>query len=147
MTQRVCALIMISGFAFCLMAQSPQGTKKMIGFKFKDRDESGRIVSIVYGDSVRIPKRGSVIEITQMKIETFDGNEQPEMMVTAPFCYFDKEKKVATSESGIRIAHKNIVITGEGFDWQAKSKSFEIKKNAKVVIKNAESDLGATKGE
>jgi lipopolysaccharide export system protein LptA len=80
-------------------------------------DAQGR-KTVLRGDDAR-PGPNGLIELTQMKAETYRGQEK-DMMFEAPKCLFDPKANVAFSSGTlvIRTADRRFSLEGEGFRWQ-----------------------------
>lgn len=129
MRYRIAAVIVV-GAAWFSLAQIDEIT----GFRVPEYDEDGNLKSQIYGDFAKI-RDDDRIEITNLKIEMYNDDEI-DILVTAPHCLYDQKSRRAHSESRVRIARDNTVITGEDFSWDMKEQRFVILKNAKVVLKN-----------
>ena len=114
------------------------------GFEVPEFDRENRLRSRLYGELARMLSDGKV-DITGMRIEFYDDDREVEMRVSAESCLYNRVSGSATSETGIRIARENMIITGRGFDWDAESERFEIHNEAKVVFKDLK--IGAQAGE
>lgn len=113
------------------------------GFRVPEYDSQNKLKSQLFGDFAKILPDG-VIEITQLKIDFYDEG-QVNMTVTAPHCTYKQETGAAESDSEVRIAGKDMVVTGKGFSWDGRDEIFQIFHEAKVVLKNARKqvDTGA----
>lgn len=109
------------------------------GFRVPRYDEDGRLEAILHGDRATAVSE-HVVDITNLRIETLSDNEI-DMRAMAPLCRFNQQTGVATSESDIRITRNNVVITGQGFRWDAATAKFEIHRNARVVIRGRRAAL------
>ncbi len=105
------------------------------GFRVPEYDSQNRLKSELFGDFAKIMP-GGVIEITQLKIDFYD-EDAVNMTVTAPHCTYKQETGAAESDSEVRIAGKEMVVTGKGFSWDGRSEVFQIFHEAKVVLKDA----------
>lgn len=120
-----------------------QEFSEMKGFRIPEYDESGAKTSELTGDLARM-KGGGDVEITNLKIEFYDGDEI-KAEVTSPKCIYNQDKEVATSESTVRLSRENMVVTGKGFAYSRGSQLFKIYSEAKVVIKDVQRHVGADK--
>jgi lipopolysaccharide export system protein LptC len=109
------------------------------GFSVPEYDENGNMTSQLFGDYAEFMPNG-MVRITNLKIEFYEEGEV-EMRVTAPQCTYNEKKKMAESESSVRIARGNMVVTGTGFRWRAGNERLEITSNARVVLKNLRKKL------
>ena len=123
----VCGLVLT---AFAQVSDLPTLT----GFSVPEYDENGNMTSQLFGDYAEFLPDG-IVRITNLKIEFYDDGEV-HMRVTAPECVYDQNTKQAESDSSVRIARDNMVVTGVGFIWVAGKEYLEIRSDAKVVLKN-----------
>lgn len=127
------AVSAVAAFAFENVGQT------VTGFRVPEYDESNNLKSQLFGDFAKVLPDG-VIEITGLKIEFYQDGEVG-MTVTAPNCRYDQKGGRAESESDVRIARENMVVTGVGFQWVGKDEQFKILNKAKVVLKNARTQM------
>jgi lipopolysaccharide export system protein LptA len=80
------------------------------------------------------PMAGSLIEVTRFQIKTFsdEDEEKVDLIIEAPECVFDRDRKVATSPGPLKVynANTNYAIEGRGFLW------WQTKSNMHLVISN-----------
>lgn len=115
------------------------------GFEMPEFDRDNRLRSRLMGELARIMPSGQV-DIEKMRIDFYDDNREVEMQVTAETCLYDRQSRNAESDTRVRIARQNMIITGKGFIWNADDGLFEIHEDAKVVIEGADR-VGDTKKE
>lgn len=118
-----------------LMAQMREGDQFIRGFEVPEFDRDNRLRSKLFGELARLLPSG-LVDITKMRIDFFDDNREVEMRVTADTCLYDRNTRDASSDTAIRIARENMIITGVGFHFQAAEGRFEIHDQAKVVLKD-----------
>jgi hypothetical protein len=117
--------------AICASAQL--GEQTMRGFEVPEFDRHNRLTSRLIGDFALL-KADGMVDITGMRIEFYDEDESVEMLVTADQCLYNRFNRDAKSDTAIRIARDNLIITGTGFDWSTESGQFLIHADAKVVL-------------
>ena len=83
------------------------------------------------------PLPGGILDITNLKIETFNLNGQTQAVVTAPECLYAQYDGVASSAGHLelRTADGKIDITGDGFLWRQSDNSLTISNNVHSVVK------------
>jgi len=83
------------------------------------------------------PLPGGILDITNLKIETFNLNGQTEAVVSAPECLYAQYDGVASSAGHLelRTADGKIDITGDGFLWRQSDNSLTISNHVHSVIK------------
>lgn len=122
--------------AYGLRAQ-PSGDYQVIrGFEVPEFDRDNRLRSKLFGELARILPSG-LVDITSMRIDFFNDDREVEMRVTAETCLYDRVTRSAESETRVRIARPNMIISGQGFTWNAEDGKFEIHDDARVVLKGA----------
>lgn len=79
---------------------------------------------------------GKLLAITQLKLETFDSNSVPGMIVKAPHCIYDSTKGTANSPGHLRLesADGNSHVDGDGFLWLQASQTLYISNNVRSVF-------------
>ena len=77
------------------------------------------------------PLAGGLLVIQQLKLETFDSNGVPEMIIKAPQCVYDTVHGVANSPGHLRLetADGSSHVEGDGFLWLQASHSLYISNN------------------
>ena len=77
------------------------------------------------------PLAGGLLLIQQLKLETFDSNGVPEIIVKAPHCIYDPQRGVANSPGHLRLeaADGSAHVEGDGFLWLQASQSLYISNN------------------
>ncbi len=131
----VIVLVVLAGF-FISWGQ-PGAGQRISGFEVPEFDSEMRLKSKLFGDFAVIMPDGRV-DITNMMIEFYSEDRDVEMRVTSPECTYDRNSSDVRSDSDIRIARENMIITGKGFFWSAEDGRFEIFNDTRVLLK----DLG-----
>ena len=82
------------------------------------------------------PLAGGLLVIQQLKVETFDSNGVPGLIVKAPHCIYDTVHGVASSPGHLRLesADGSSHIDGDGFLWRQTNSFLTISNNVKTVI-------------
>ena len=82
------------------------------------------------------PQAGGLLEIKQLRLETFDSNGMPGLIVKAPHCVYDVMHGVASSPGHLRLetADASSHIEGDGFLWRQTNSVLTISNNVKTVI-------------
>ncbi len=124
--------VVLTGVLLMVVAVSFSQVKELTGFEIPDYDKENNLKSILSGDSA-VPKGEDEITISNLKINSYDAGEI-NMIMTAPHCIYNKKTRIAKSKSRIKIDRKDMVITGEDFEYDSKSKIFKINKDVKVVL-------------
>ena len=82
------------------------------------------------------PQPGGLLVIKQLKVETFDLDGKPEVVVDAPECIYDTLKGVATSPGRlqVRTGDGRFHVEGEGFLWRQSDSFLTISNRVRTVI-------------
>ena len=82
------------------------------------------------------PEPGGLLLITQLKLETFDTNGAPGLIVKAPECVYDTLRGVASSPGHLRLetADASSHVEGDGFLWRQTDSFLTISNNVQTVI-------------
>lgn len=140
----VCAL----GLAGVALAQKPvvpmqPQNQQVTGFRVPSYDAKNNLTSQMFGDAATILADGRV-DITELRMEFYSGtasNRQTEMRVTSPRCVYNRNTGSATSDAPVRIARDNMVVTGNGFQWNNKDQRLVILRDSKVVLKEVQRSI------
>ena len=82
---------------------------------------------------------GELLLIQQLKLETFDSNGVPGIIVKAPQCVYDTQHGVASSPGHLRLetADGSSHVEGDGFLWLQGSQSLYISNNVQSEFETA----------
>ncbi len=111
-----------------------QADTTITDFAVPEFGPNNELKSKLTGRFARMRPNGQV-DITGLSIEFYDLERRVQMRVTAETCLYNRVTRNAESEQRVRIARENMVITGEGFQWNAGESRFRIFKDSKVVLK------------
>jgi hypothetical protein len=83
-----------------------------------------------------LPEPGGLLVVKQLKLETFDLNGKPEIVVDAPECTYDMLNGVANSPGHLqlRIGDGKIRTEGDGFLWRQTNSFLTISNHVRTVI-------------
>lgn len=86
------------------------------------------------------PLPGGLLVITQLKLELFATNGQPQAIVRAPECVYDTSKGVANSPGKLFLQNGDgkVRVEGKGFLWRQTDSFLTISNDVRTTI---ESDL------
>ncbi len=125
------------------VAPLPPQNQQVTGFRVPSYDAKNNLTSQMFGDTAIILPDGRV-DITELRMEFYSGttsNRQTEMRVTSPRCVYNRNSGSATSDAPVRIARDNMVVTGNGFEWNNKDQRLVILRDSKVVLKEAQRSI------
>jgi hypothetical protein len=82
--------------------------------------------------------QGPLLIIQQFKLETFDSNGVPGMIIKAPHCVYDTVHGLASSPGHLRLetADGSSHVEGDGFLWLQASQTLYISNNVQSVFEN-----------
>ena len=112
------------------------------GFSVPEYTEDGTLKSRLYGDYAKL-QAGGVIEITNLRIEFYDG-ETVSMEITAPRCTYNRERGLAMSQGKVRIERENMIVTGTGFSWSADRGLLRIFQDSAVELAGVQQHMEET---
>ena len=103
-------------------------------FSVPEYDDDGVLISELRGDYADILPDGRA-RIRGLQIQFYrDGNQG--MQISAPECEYHEQQKTASSSSDVRIANDSMVVTGNGFSWNAADERLVIESKVRVELKN-----------
>jgi len=84
------------------------------------------------------PQAGGLLVIKQLKLETFNANGKPEMIVNAPECVYDTFNRVANSPGHLQLQASDgkFHVEGDGFLWRQNDSFLTISNHVYTVIRN-----------
>jgi hypothetical protein len=80
--------------------------------------------------------QGQLLLIKQLKLETFDSNGVPGLIVKAPECVYDTVRGLANSPGHLRLetADGSSHVEGDGFLWLQSNQKLYISNHVQTVI-------------
>ena len=133
----------VSGIIFSSQAQLATGGTIKGGFKFPDYDRvSSALKSLLTGRTARQQQDGTV-HVTELRVETYaypkPQQKEIEIVVLAPTCNFDMERKLASSPGPVMIerADGQFTILGEGFELKQSESVFTISNKVHAILRPA----------
>ena len=84
------------------------------------------------------PQAGGLLVIKQFKLETFNVNGKPELIVSAPECVYDTFNRVANSPRHLQLqaGDGKFHVEGDGFLWRQNDSFLTISNHVHTVIRN-----------
>jgi hypothetical protein len=85
------------------------------------------------------PQAGGLLVVKQLKLETFNPDGKPEIIVTAPECVYDTFNRVASSPGHLQLQSGDgkVCIEGEGFLWRQTNSFLIISNHVRTVIESS----------
>ena len=82
------------------------------------------------------PLPGGLLAIKQLKLETFELNGRPEIVVSAPECIYDQLNGTASSPGRLQVqtGDGKIRVAGEGFLWRQSDSFLTISNRVSTVL-------------
>jgi hypothetical protein len=82
------------------------------------------------------PQAGGLLAIKRLKLETFNVDGKPEIIVAAPECVYDTFNHTASSPGPLqlRTGDGKIHVEGDGFLWRQNDSSLTISNHVRTVI-------------
>ncbi len=82
------------------------------------------------------PLPGGLLAIKQLKLETFELNGRPEIVVNAPECTYDQLNGTASSPGRLQVQYQDgkIRVEGEGFLWRQNDSFLTISNRPSTVL-------------
>lgn len=112
-------------------------------FRLPDMDENGRVRGEIFGDTARVPEQG-LIDITNMRLFTYDADESVQIRISAPNCIYDRKRSIAGSHGSVLIENRDFILCGEGYRCYLQRRRLEINNKARLVLRSIR---GAHQGE
>ena len=107
--------------------------------------DNGKIKTKLMAEKATIPEKGPVVAVN-VTCEFYTVSGAIDMVMTANDCTYDREAKTATSLHNVRLAKKDVVLTGTGLDWDSNGQVVTIKSNVVVVVQKAMMNMNVLKG-
>jgi hypothetical protein len=133
------ALFAVSFFAFLMLDRAQQiPVGQGTGFAQSQYFEppNGQQVKMKMSGASVASLPGGMLDITDLKIETFDVSGKTEAIVRAPQCRYSIFDSVASSAGHLELqtGDGNMRTTGDGFLWRQSDNSLTISNNVHTVI-------------
>lgn len=138
-----CTAVGLGAAAFTVFAQNaiPQGMQAE-GLRYPMRDaKTGRKTADIVGESWSGTQEGAML-IKGLRLTLYGIDDRTNAVVETPECVCRLDKQTAESESDVRIAGNNMLITGRGFRWHASDRIMRIKSRVRIEIGRGAADLG-----
>lgn len=86
-----------------------------------------------------LPQAGGLLIVHQLKLETFNEDGKPEMIVNAPECVYDTFNHAARSPGHLQAqtGDGKFRVEGDGFLWRQNDYFLTISNNVRTVIENS----------
>jgi hypothetical protein len=131
--------LILGGGAAALWTVSGSGQTGSAGigdFRVPRYDENGVLESVLSGKFAK-PLPDGTIDISELRVDFYRDGTNVETTVTAPRCIYDQRRRLARSDSSVRVDAGQMKVTGEDFVCDVRNERFQIRKKARVEIPNA----------
>lgn len=105
--------------------------------RYPDYDAKGQLNYEVLGDEARVLPGGQIL-VANLKLVFYEEGRKM-MEVTAPECYFDRARQVASSATSmVHLARSELILTGRGYivTWTNNLGHVELASQVRVVLKS-----------
>jgi hypothetical protein len=110
------------------------GSQTAKRIRYPVHDSNGQLQYEVLGDEARVLPEG-LIYIVNPKLIFYEGGQKA-AEISAPECYFDRERQMAASTASVCMVRAEMVLTGEGYEVSCTNKlaRFTIHNRVKVIL-------------
>jgi len=120
----------------------PEG-KDAKGLKIPYRDEQGKLqMRFTIGVARRIDE--SHVEMSQLQVETFDDEGEPEMTIDLPTSVMDLKTSVLTTNQAVKIQREDFEITGNTMVFNTKTKAGGLGGKVRMLIYDLANETAET---
>ncbi len=116
-----------------------QGVQKRVKLPDHDRGGSGRLRSLLMGDSM-VAKGPGLMLVRGVRLETYayDGEQRiVDLIVVAPECLFNLRTRVVSSSGPMKAtrADGGLRLNGVGFEWKQQVSKLVVHSNVRTVLR------------
>lgn len=107
------------------------------GFKFADQDESGKLRSLLSGDSVTNISNTELKSTGNVRLEIFGDEGKTNLIVISSNCLYNTDTKGVASPERLQATAGDgrFSIEGEGFEWRRTNASLTISNQVHATIR------------
>ena len=130
---------MLATFGVFAQVLPGQGVQKRVKLPDHDRGGTGRLRSLLMGDSM-VAKEPGVMLVRGVRLETYayDGEQRiVDLVVEAPECIFNLRTRVVSSTGPMKAARADggLRLNGVGFEWKQKVSKLVVHNNVRTVLR------------
>jgi hypothetical protein len=96
-----------------------------------ERWPGGGVKMEIQAVTAQVPPRGPIVADT-VRVRTYDESGKVDMTVAADTCTLNRDSGTAISDGPVRVQGRGLLITGEGFRWNAVTQEVRIVRQARV---------------
>ncbi|SVD91970.1 uncharacterized protein METZ01_LOCUS444824, partial [marine metagenome] len=116
-----------------------QGLQKRVKLPDHDRGGTGRLRSLLTGDSMEPQGPGRML-VRGVRLETYaynDGQRIVDLIIEAPECLFDARTRIASSSGPMTAtrAGGDLSLKGVGFEWQQQTLRLVVHNDVRTILK------------
>lgn len=138
-TRALCATVLLMAIEVSAQGLTGHGVQKRVKLPDHDRGGSGRLRSLLMGDSM-IAKGPGLMLVRGVRLETYayDGDQRMvDLIVEAPECLFNLRTRVVSSAGPMKAtrADGGLRLVGVGFEWKQQVSRLVVHNNVRTILK------------
>ena len=139
MTRWLGAMVLLAALGMSAQVLPGQGIQKRVKLPDHDRGGSGRLRSLLMGDSM-VPKGPGLMLVRGVRLETYayDGEQRiVDLIVEAPECLFNLRTRVVSSSGPMKAtrADGGLRLVGIGFEWKQQTSKLLVHSNVRTILR------------
>ena len=116
-----------------------QGLQKRLKLPDHDRGGTGRLRSLLTGDSM-VPRGPGRMLVRGVRLETYaynNGQRIVDLIIEAPVCLFDARTQIVSSSGPMTAmrAEGDLSLKGVGFEWRQQTSKLVVRSNVRTILK------------
>ena len=116
-----------------------QGVQKRVKLPDHDRGGTGRLRSLLTGDSM-VPRGPGRVLVRGVRLETYmyiDGQRIVDLIIEAPECLFDARTRIVSSSGPMTAVRSegDLALKGVGFEWQQQTSKLLVRSDVRTILK------------
>ena len=138
MTRWLGAIVLLVALEVSAQVLPGQGVQKRVKLPDHDRGGSGRLRSLLMGDSM-VPKGPGLMLVRGVRLETYayDGEKRiVDLIVEAPECLFNLRTRVVSSSGPMKATRPGggLRLDGVGFEWKQQLSRLVVHNNVRTIL-------------
>ena len=133
---------------FCLCASAVRGDEpaprkpmdvpvaighNAMGLRIPIHSPEGK-TQVIFDTDIVFRKDQQTLRLTDLRIETFDDEGKPEMIIAAPLSHFDLNTQMLTSDKPVTIKRPEVEVTGDRLIFDARLRQGKLVGQVKVRL-------------
>jgi len=116
-----------------------QGVQKRVKLPDHDRGGSGKLRSLLMGDSM-VEQRPGIMLVRGVRLETYSYNGEKrfvDLIIEAPECLFDVRTRVVSSSGPMKATRSDdgLRLDGVGFKWKQQTSKMVVYSDVRTVLR------------